>query len=151
MATDARRWDHGPVGAASLSTRIGVSMYRRLRGRAMGGSAQAPVVLLTVPGRRSGLPRSACVRAIRSGDGYLVWGTASGRPQDPDWFRNLRHAERATLQDGADVHQVLPVELTGAERDEVWREVVLVTLPGVEKYARKAGRTIPVARLTPVA
>ena len=139
------------MGAASLSTRFGVSMYRRLDGRAMGGSAEAPVVLLTIPGRRSGLPRSACVRAIRSGDAYMVWGTASGRPQDPDWFRNLRHAGRATLQDGHDVHDVLGVELIGAERDEVWRDVVLATLPGVEKYARKAGRTIPVARLTPTA
>lgn len=138
------------MGAASLSTRIGVSMYRRLDGRAMGGSPEAPVVLLTVPGRRSGLPRSACVRAIRSGEGYLVWGTASGRPQDPDWFRNLRHAGRASVQDGHDVREVVAVELTGAERDEVWRDVVLATLPGVERYAHKAGRTIPVARLTPV-
>jgi deazaflavin-dependent oxidoreductase (nitroreductase family) len=137
------------VSTASLSTRIGVSMYRRLDGRAMGGSAEAPVVLLTMPGRRSGLPRSACVRAIRSGDGYLVWGSANGRPQDPDWFRNLRHAGRATLQDGADVHEVVAVELTGAERDEVWRGTVVAMLPGVEKYARKAGRTIPVALLTP--
>ncbi|HET6967481.1 MAG TPA: nitroreductase/quinone reductase family protein [Ornithinibacter sp.] len=137
------------MGAGSLSTRIGVSMYRRLDGRAMGGSAEAPVVLLTVPGRRSGLPRSACVRAIRSGEGYLVWGTGSGRPQDPDWFRNLRHAGRATVQDGHDVHEVVAVELTGDERDAVWRDVVLETLPGVERYAQKAGRTIPVARLTP--
>ena len=40
-------------------------------------------------------------------------------------------------------------EITGAERDEVWRDVVLAALPSVERYARKAGRTIPVARLTP--
>ena len=140
----------GAMSAASLSTRIGVSMYRRLDGRAMGGSPEAPVVLLTVAGRRSGLPRPACVRAIHSeGGAYLVWGTASGRPQDPDWFRNLRHAGRATLQDGHDVHEVLAVELTGAERDAVWRDVVLATLPAVERYAAKAGRTIPVARLTP--
>lgn len=137
------------MGGAALSTRIGVSMYRRLEGRAMGGSPEEPVVLLTVPGRRTGLPRSACVRAIRSEEGYLVWGTASGRPSDPDWFRNLRHAGRATLQDGNQVHEVVAHELTGAERDAVWQDVVVARLPAVERYARKAGRTIPVARLTP--
>ena len=68
MADGLARWDDGAMGAASLSTRFGASMYRRLDGRAMGGSAEAPVVLLTIPGRRSGVPRSACVRAIRSGD-----------------------------------------------------------------------------------
>jgi deazaflavin-dependent oxidoreductase (nitroreductase family) len=137
------------MGAASFSTRIGVWMYRRLDGRAMGGSADAPVVLLTSPGRRTGRPHSACVRAIRSDGAYLVWGTASGHPSDPDWFRNLRRSGRATVQDGARVLDVEAVELTGAERDSVWRDVVLATLPGVQKYAVKAGRTIPVARLTP--
>ena len=135
--------------AATLSTRIGVWMYRRFDGRAMGGTAGAPVVVLTVAGRRTGQPRSACVRAIHADGSYLVWGTASGHPSDPDWFRNLRLARRATLQDGAQVLDVDAVELTGAERDTVWRDVVLATLPGVEKYATKARRTIPVARLTP--
>jgi hypothetical protein len=41
-------------------------------------------------------------------------------------------------------------ELTGAERDRVWRDVVLAQAPGVARYERKAGRVIPVARLTPV-
>ena len=137
--------------AASLSTRIGAWTYRRFDGRAMGGTAGAPVVMLTVPGRRTGQPRSACVRAIHSDGTYLVWGTASGHPSDPDGFRNLRRARRATLQDGAQVLEVDAVELTGAERDTAWRDVVLAALPGVEKYATKSGRTIPVARLTPTA
>jgi hypothetical protein len=45
---------------------------------------------------------------------------------------------------------VRPEVLTGAERDRVWREVVLVQVPGVAKYERRAGRTIPVAVLRPV-
>ena len=77
------------------------------------------------------------MRAIRSDGTYLVWGTASGRPSDPDWFRNLRRAGRATLQDGARVLEVEAVELTGAERDAVWRDVVVATIPGVEKYAKR--------------
>ena len=43
-----------------------------------------------------------------------------------------------------DVH---PRELHGEERDTMWRDVILVQAPEVEKFARKAGRTIPVAVL----
>ncbi|GAA2167417.1 deazaflavin-dependent nitroreductase Ddn [Pedococcus bigeumensis] len=133
---------------AQWSTRIGAWMYRRMDGRAMGGTKDAPVVMLTTVGRRSGLPRSTCVRALRRPDGYLVWGTGSGSPRDPDWFQNLRAAGETDLQVLSERMRASARELTGAERDEVWRDVIVATLPGVAKYARKAGRPIPVALLT---
>ena len=39
---------------------------------------------------------------------------------------------------------------SGSARDPDWFRNVLVQVPGVEKYARRAGRTIPVAILEPV-
>lgn len=136
------------MSMASLATRIGVWQYRRMNGRAMGGSKDAPVVMLTTPGRRSGRPHSTCVRAIRLPDGYLVWGTGSGSPQDPDWFRNLRAAGETELQVRAERMRASARELHGDERDQVWNHVVLATLPRVAKNALKAGRTIPVAMLS---
>jgi deazaflavin-dependent oxidoreductase (nitroreductase family) len=130
---------------------MGAWMYRRMNGRAMGGSKDAPVVMLTTPGRRTGQPRSTCVRAIRLPDGYLVWGTGSGSPRDPDWVRNLRVAGQTELQVHAERMRATARELEGEERDLVWNDVVLAKLPGVARYARKAGRTIPVAVLTPMA
>ena len=79
-----------------------------------------------------------------------MWGTGSGSPRDPDWFRNLRAAGETELQVYAAAGARPARELHGAERDEVWNDVILGALPGVAKYARKAGRTIPVAVLTPV-
>lgn len=137
------------MSMAQWSTRIGAAMYRRLNGRAMGGTKDAPVVMLTTPGRRSGTPRSTCVRAIRQPDGYLVWGTASGSPRDPDWFRNLRAAGATDLQVRDERVRASARELHGSERDAAWNDVILAKLPGVAKYGRKAGRTIPVALLTP--
>lgn len=134
---------------ATWSTTMGVWSYRLLKGRWMGGTKDAPVVMLTTPGRRTGEPRSACVRALRRPDGYLVWGTASGAPRDPDWFRNLRAAGETDLQVLAERRRATARELRGTERDEVWNDVILAALPGVAKYARKAGRTIPVALLSP--
>lgn len=134
---------------ATWSTMMGVWSYRLLKGRWMGGTKDAPVVMLTTPGRRTGEPRSTCVRALRRPDGYLVWGTASGAPRDPDWFQNLRAAGETDLQVLAERRRATARELRGTERDEVWNDVILAALPGVAKYARKAGRTIPVALLSP--
>lgn len=128
--------------------RIGIWMYRRWNGRGMGGTDEAPVVMLTVPGRTSGLDRPTCVRALREGDGWLVWGTGSGSPTDPQWFRNLRAAREGWVQVGSRRLRVRLEELTGVERDAAWQRV-LSALPSVAKYERKAGRTIPVARVVP--
>jgi deazaflavin-dependent oxidoreductase (nitroreductase family) len=106
--------------------------------------------MLTTRGRRSGRPRSTCVRSIRRPDGFLVWGTGSGSPRDPDWFRNLRAAGETELQVRSHIGHASARELVGAERDQVWDEVIVARLPRVARYARKAGRTIPVAMLTPV-
>ena len=108
------------------------------------------MLLLTVAGRRSGLPRSTCVRFLAHDGGWVVWGTASGSARDPDWFENLRRAGRATIQMGAATRDVAARELVGRERDVVWQDVVLAQVPRVERYARRAGRTIPVAKLDPL-
>jgi deazaflavin-dependent oxidoreductase (nitroreductase family) len=130
-----------------MGNRLGVWGYRRLDGRFVSGSKDVHVLLLTTPGRRSGLPRSTCVRYLERADGLVVWGTGSGSRQDPDWFRNLRAAGRADVQVGAERFAAESRELEGAERDDVWQRTVLAEAPEVAKYARKAGRTIPVAVL----
>jgi deazaflavin-dependent oxidoreductase (nitroreductase family) len=127
---------------------IGVWTHRVAKGR-LDSFGDARVLMLTSPGRNTGLPRSTMVRYLDHEGGYLVWGTGSGSPTDPDWFRNLRRASRASVEIGATSHNVQPEVLEGAERDRVWREVVLVRAPQVEKYERKAGRVIPVAVLRP--
>ena len=124
----------------SRSNRLGVWAYRRTSGAAGGGSAKA--LVLTVPGRRSGQARSTCMAYLETADGLLVWGTASGAPRDPDWFRNLRAPSTGEVQIGARRLAVVPLELLGAERDAAWA-TILSRRPGVGRYARKAGRVDP--------
>jgi deazaflavin-dependent oxidoreductase (nitroreductase family) len=130
--------------------RIAVWMYRRWDGRYSSGSREIQVLMITTPGRRTGEPRSTCVRFLAHPDGYLVWGTGSGSPHDPDWFQNLRASEVAEVRVGSEQFRALRRELTGPERDSVWRDVVLTQLPSVARYARKAARVIPVAVLSPI-
>lgn len=142
MTTLGRRW-------ARAGNRIGVWLYRTLDGRFSSGSKKVQVLLVTVPGRRSGLPRSTCVRYLDTGAGLVVWGTGSGSVRDPDWFRNLRAADLADVQVGDRHLRMRPRELLGAERDATWEELILAEAPEVQKYAHRAGRRIPVAVLTP--
>ena len=125
-------------------------MYRVSDGRLVSGSKNVHVLVITTPGRRTGIPRSTCVRYLKTRDGFVVWGSASGAPRDPDWFRNLREASVADVEVQQHKFQVRPRELLGAERDAMWNNVVLAQAPKVAKYARRAGRTIPVAVLNPV-
>jgi deazaflavin-dependent oxidoreductase (nitroreductase family) len=131
--------------------RLAVFLYRRSNGR-IGGTARGRtrVLLLTVPGRRTGTPHTTPVSYFEDGGGYLVTGTGGGTKQDPQWFGNLRAAARAHVEVGprhldVDVH--VP---SGAERDRLWREVVLARAPSFATYEEKSGRVIPVAVLTPV-
>ena len=38
-----------------------------------------------------------CVRYLDTADGFVGWGTGSGSPDDPHWFRNLRKAKVADV------------------------------------------------------
>ncbi|HEX3196585.1 MAG TPA: nitroreductase/quinone reductase family protein [Propionibacteriaceae bacterium] len=135
---------------ARIGNQIGVWMYRAFDGRLASYNKGAKVLMITSPGRRTGVLHSTCVRYLETPKGYVVWGTASGAPSDPDWFRNLRKAKTADVQIGANTLQVRPRELLAGERDATWRNVVLAEAPEVEKIAKRAGRTIPVALLQPV-
>jgi deazaflavin-dependent oxidoreductase (nitroreductase family) len=133
-----------------IGNRIGVWMYRAFDGRLASYNKRAKVLMITTPGRRTGVLNSTCVRYLETPEGFVVWGTASGAPSDPDWFRNLRKATIADVQIGATTLQLRPRELLAEERDATWENVVLAQAPEVEKYAQRAGRTIPVALLQPV-
>lgn len=130
--------------------RIAVWLYRRFNGGLSSGGKDAHVLLITTPGRRTGIPRSACVRFITTSEGLVVWGTGSGSREDPDWFNNLRKAPIAQVQVRERKFEVTSRELVGEERDAMWRDTVLAETPQVMRYERRAGRTIPVAVLEPV-
>jgi deazaflavin-dependent oxidoreductase (nitroreductase family) len=90
-----------------IGNRIGVWMYRALDGRLSSFSKNAKVLMITTPGRRTGVLHSTCVRYLDTPEGLLVWGTASGAPRDPDWFRNLRKAKLADIQVRSKTMQVV--------------------------------------------
>jgi deazaflavin-dependent oxidoreductase (nitroreductase family) len=79
-----------------------------------------PMYLLTVRGRKSGLPRTVPVAIMRR-DGKRYVGSPYGIV---DWVRNLRAAEEATLTRGRRSETVKATELPTGEAALVLREDV---------------------------
>jgi deazaflavin-dependent oxidoreductase (nitroreductase family) len=126
------------------------TLYRSTNGK-LGSWARGPqpVMLLTVAGRKTGTPRTTPVSYFDHGGGYLVVGSAGGYSEDPQWFKNLVAADRAQLRI-KDREIAVGVHVAeNAERDALWNDVVVATDPGFLDYAKKSGRTIPIAVLTP--
>ena len=143
MASLAQRfWKAGNAAAVWMYRRTG----GKVGGRAKGGSL---VLLLTVAGRKSGLPHTVPVAYVeRDGDYYLA-ATAGGQPKEPQWIRNLRAASTATIEVGRDSRPMSVEVLRGAESDAAWKDVIVATYPSFGPYEAKSGRKIAVARLTP--
>ena len=109
------------------------------------------MLLLTVAGRRSGVPHTVPVAYVERDGAYYLAATAGGQPKEPQWVRNLRAASTATIEIGRERRTMSVEVLRGAENDAAWKDVIVATYPAFAPYEAKAGRKIAVARLTPTA
>ena len=76
--------------------------------------------LLTVPGRRTGVPRTTPLAIIEVGGRRWVWSPWG----EVQWVRNLRAAGRATITVRKQTHEVTATELTPAERVAFFRDTL---------------------------
>jgi len=126
-------------------------LYIRSDGRVGGSARGVPVLVLTVPGRMSGKPRTVPVAYFDHNDGYLVAATAGGSKNNPEWIKNLAASGRARVHVGEQESDVNVRIVDGSERDQLWRDVVVERAPGFAKYEEKSGgRVIPIAILSPM-
>jgi len=92
---------------------------------------EAPVVL-TVPGRRSGKPRSTPITPMHvDGNRYVVNGYPGA-----DWVSNVRAAEQVTLAQGRRTERVRMVELPPEEARPILRAFPAAVPTGVQLMKR---------------
>ena len=141
------------MGVANRMMRAGnsahVALYRRFDVGFLRSVKGMPILLLTVAGRSSGTLRTSPVGYFLDDGSYVVCGSAGGAAAEPQWFRNLRHADTATIEVGDERMEVDVHVAHGDERDRLWRRLLEVA-PFFGGYeAKAAGRFIPLAALTP--
>jgi len=124
--------------ANAVVVRLG---FRRFRG--------GDLMHLTTVGRKSGKRRTTPVLYLVEGDGWLVVASNGGADWEPGWWLNLQAGSPAEVTLGKRTVAVTGEEVTGPEREELWRALCEKVFD-YDSYQSKVQRRLAVVRLTPV-
>ncbi len=137
-----------PAGLLRTLGKLNVPIYRLTRGRVMGKIGNAPVLLLTSTGQRSGAPRTAPVLYLADGQRVIVIGSNAGNTRAPAWSHNLKANPDAEVQIRGERRSVRARVAEGEERAELWRKMN-AQYAGFEDYDERTSRDIAVFVLDP--
>jgi deazaflavin-dependent oxidoreductase (nitroreductase family) len=128
---------------------VDIRLHRLTRGRFglldIGG---LPSLVLTVRGRKTGIPRSTPLLCVPYGAAFLVAGSYFGGPKEPMWVANLEAAMSGQLRYKGRTATFTARRMEGHERAQVWPHM-LQTWPNFAKYEQRTSREIKVFELTP--
>ena len=106
------------------------------------------MLLLTTVGAVSGLPHTVPLLFLQQEDSLVVIASYGGRPQHPQWYRNLLADPEVVVQtpDGTSTY----IART-ADEDErrAWWPKIVEAYDGYAVYAARTDREIPVVILDP--
>jgi deazaflavin-dependent oxidoreductase (nitroreductase family) len=127
-----------------------IEEFRANSGRVGGMFEGAPMILIHHVGAKSGIERITPLVHFREDDDHtVIVASKGGAPTHPAWFHNLKANPKIEVEVGTETYTVVADEITGPERDEVWKRVVTQS-PGFGDYQQKTDRVIPLVRLTRV-
>ncbi|MFI5980566.1 nitroreductase family deazaflavin-dependent oxidoreductase [Streptomyces sp. NPDC051555] len=150
-----------PTGWRRTVARLPIGLYRIGLGPVFG----ARMLLLRHTGRLSGRTRAVCLEVVAHDPVRGSWTVASGFGTGAQWYRNLSHIPKVTIQVGRTFHAVNAHFLTAEEGGEVMAASAArhpraaralcrylgldVPARGAEGF-REVGRRIPFVRLDEV-
>ncbi|MFE0583179.1 nitroreductase family deazaflavin-dependent oxidoreductase [Streptomyces sp. NPDC058874] len=156
-----RQRPQAPTGWRRAVARLPIGLYRIGLGALLGRR----MLLLRHIGRVSGQPREVCLEVVAHDPARGSWTVASGFGAQAQWYRNLRHVPKVTIQVGRKVYPVSAHFLTADEGGEVMadysarhpraarvlcRWLALGEPTHDPESFRAAGRQIPFVRLDEV-
>lgn len=127
-----------------------IEEFRGNAGKVGGPFEGASMIIIHTIGAKSGEERETPLVYFAQDDGTIVIvASAAGAPKHPAWYHNATATPRFDVEVGTERFPVDSVEISGEERDLVWKNVV-ATSPGFGDYQVKTDRLIPLLRLTRV-
>lgn len=136
--------------AINVSARIDPVLLKLSRGR-VSTFPMAPIVALTVPGRRTGELRTTPLLYFSDGEDVVVIASSFGRDRHPAWYHNVKAHPEVSLSAAGASHRYVAREVAGPERDRLFA-LAEQLYGGYADYVERAaavGRTIPVIALRP--
>lgn len=137
-----------------LEIALGVRLLRVLQfayeltdGRVGARVGRLKLLLLRVPGRRTGRMRTVELAYVEDGADLAVVGSKGGSDRPPAWLLNLQAHPEAEVQIGRTRLPVVGRVAAPDERDRLWRRVNEVW--DYEAYQRRSNRPIPIVLLRP--
>jgi deazaflavin-dependent oxidoreductase (nitroreductase family) len=121
-------------------------LFRASGGRIGATLGALPVLLLSVRGRKSGVPRDVALNYIRDRERYVVFASHAGEDREPPWWLNLRDAGEAEVMTAGERFRVRAREAMGSEREQLWAEVKRRD-GGYAEYEQRTARRIAVVVL----
>jgi deazaflavin-dependent oxidoreductase (nitroreductase family) len=125
-----------------------VAQYLATNGVEGGIWMDAPCIILTTVGARSGKLRRTPLIRVRHGDNYLVVASMGGAPDHPQWFHNLVTNPDVVINDLADVHHLRARVASPDEKAALWSEAAAVW-PDYDAYQVGTDRDIPLVICEP--
>ncbi|MGI9641661.1 MAG: nitroreductase/quinone reductase family protein [Acidimicrobiia bacterium] len=121
-------------------------LYRATRGMIGRRLVNNDMLLLTTTGATTGEPRTVPLLYLRDNERLIVIASYGGRPNHPQWYRNLLHDPSASAQVLGDARDVLATTMTSTERDQCWPRIV-EAYGDYAVYQSRTEREIPVVWL----
>lgn len=153
LMRSAIRFVRSPAGrwfGINVSARVDPFLLRASGGR-VSTFAMAPVVNVTVRGRRSGQPRSSALLYFTDGDDVILVASSFGREKHPAWYHNMKANPEVELEAKGRSGRYVAREASDAERDRLWA-MANELYPGYADYKVRTdavGRRIPIMVLSP--
>lgn len=134
---------------ATTMSKLHVGLYRMSGGRIGGRMFNAPIVLLTTTGHKTGQQRTTPLLYLDVGDStYAIVGSFAGSDKPPAWAVNLLKSPSAQIQIGSNTMKVNAVTVSSQKKAELWPRLVAL-YPDYQVYQDRTSRDIPVFLLTP--
>jgi deazaflavin-dependent oxidoreductase (nitroreductase family) len=125
-----------------------IDEFRANEGRVGGMFEGMTLLLLHDTGAKSGKPYIHPLVYHGEDGRYVVFASKGGAPTNPDWYHNLKAHPDVSIEVGTETLDVAASELTGEERDRIFRAQA-ERAPQFADYEKNTDRRIPVISLTP--
>jgi deazaflavin-dependent oxidoreductase (nitroreductase family) len=133
-------------GTVKRMSSLHALVYRTTNGRIGRRLVDNDMLLLTTTGRNSGAKHTVPLLCLRDGQRLVVIASYGGRPEHPEWYRNLEAHPRASVQILGEHTEVEATTMTDDEHSEWWPQIV-DAYGDYAVYQSKTDRQIPVVWL----